>query len=268
MGLCYKELNMFAEARAEFDAFLDKGKDELKPKEIKQVEAEIADLGSITATIVFQIDTPGVTVEVDGENVTEEASGFGVEVDPGKHVVRATAEGYEPFKDKVLVSKGGSTKVVIDLAPLADTPEPLPVEPPPPAPAKKKSPAAFWVMAGLTLAIGAGAAVTGGLALSKKNEVVDLDRDTEDAFDSEGYTDEAYDDYRDERGKLLSDGQTLGTLTTVLMAGAGAALLATVIAGVVTKPFAKDEQPASDVSINVAPVVLDSGGLLLLSGSF
>jgi hypothetical protein len=73
------------------------------------------------------VDVPELSVTRDGEPVAREAWGKRVAVDPGDHVVEASAPHKNPWKTTVSVQGDGATQVVT-LAPLGD------VLPPPPAP--------------------------------------------------------------------------------------------------------------------------------------
>jgi hypothetical protein len=136
-------------------------------------------------------------------------------------------------------------------------------------------------MGGLTLALAGGATAMGVLTLKKKQELDDLDQSTEDSWNDGGYSTQAEEDYLDERKQIQDDGKLFGILTTSFMAAAGAALVATVVAGVLTHPFApKEEQPEGEggtepppeatpgVALQVAPVPLPDGAMLVLGGTF
>jgi tetratricopeptide (TPR) repeat protein len=259
IGLCFMELSMYTRAKAAFDAFLTEGKDEIQESERKQVTAELAKLEKIIAVLDIRIETAGAVVELDGRNVVEEAAAGPIDVDPGSHVIKASLEGFEPYREEFIVSKGERRSLEIKLVPLqvGGATEPVSEEPP------RKGGEAFWVMGSLTVALAAGAVATGVLALQEHDEVTTLDGETDDLFESGGYSDAAYEAYLDERRPMAERGRTLGYVTTALMVAAGAALVGTIVAGVVTKPFSKEEQ-----TVQVAPVPIDQGGMLVVAGSF
>jgi hypothetical protein len=259
IGLCFMELSMFTRAKAAFDAFVTEGKDEIKKSERTQVEAELAKLEKIIAVLEIRIVTAGAVVELDGKNVVEAAAAGSIDVDPGAHVIKAFLEGHEPYREEFLVSKAERRTFEIELVPLQQEGPVEPADPGPPSSGK----AAFWVTGGLTLALAAGAVATGVLALQKHDDVTALDRQTDDLFESGGYSDASYEAYLDERRPMAESGKTLGYVTTALMAAAGAALVGTVVAGVLTKPFSRQERP-----VQVAPVPVEQGGMLVVAGSF
>jgi hypothetical protein len=118
----------------------------------------------------------------------------------------------------------------------------------------------------------------GVLTLKKKQELDDLDSSTRDSY-PDGYTPQGHEDYLEERKQIQDDGKLFGILTTSMMAAAGAALVGTIVAGVLTHPFApKEEQPGGEpqpetatpgVALQVAPVPLpEGGGMIVLGGTF
>jgi hypothetical protein len=119
-------------------------------------------------------------------------------------------------------------------------------------------------MGGLTLALAGGAVATGVLSLKKHDEVESLDRKTRDLYDAGGYSDAAHQDYLDERRPIFDTGKSLGYATTGLMVAASAALVGTIVAGVVTRPFSKQEK----LSLHLSPVFLPGGGMAVVGGSF
>ncbi|MBW2261036.1 MAG: PEGA domain-containing protein [Deltaproteobacteria bacterium] len=263
IGLCFKELSMFTKAKASFDAFIAEGKDEIQGSERKLVKTELEKLKKIIAVLEIRIVTEGALVELDGKNVVEAAGAGPVSVDPGSHVIKASLEGYEPYREEFLVSKAEHRTFEIDLEPLSQGGEAAPVEAVP----RSKGGAAFWVMGGLTLALAAGAVATGVVALQKHDDVVALDDGTGDLFDSGGYSDAAYQDYLDERRPIAGSGRRLGYATTAFMIAAGAALVGTIVAGVLTHPFST-EKDAGAASVQISPVPLEHGGMLVVSGPF
>ncbi len=88
----------------------------------------------ITIEVPEQARVPGLRVTRDEDPVNEPLWGTAVPVDPGEHVVVASAPGYKTFSTHVLVSRD---PVVVRLTPLEaepapPTPPPPPVEPSPP----------------------------------------------------------------------------------------------------------------------------------------
>jgi hypothetical protein len=119
-------------------------------------------------------DQPAVTV--DGAPVAKAALGLKRPVDPGQHVLRATAPGKAPAETTVNLAEGQSQTVTLELraaaeAPPPDAPPPPVVAPPAPPPEAPPPPpaASGWPArktAGVVLMAGGGvAAIVGGALL-------------------------------------------------------------------------------------------------------
>ncbi len=264
IGLCYKEMSMYTRARTEFDAFITEGKGELDAAALKLVNAELENLDGIIAVLDIESRVEGALVELDGSNVGEEALEGPLEVDPGFHVLKATLEGKVFFREEFLVSKGEHRTFEIAIEEPEET-----IEAPPPEPEKKKKTSgskkspAVWVMSALTIALAATAVATGIVALKKHGDVADLDSQATDLFESGGLTEDAKNDYLSKRASATDSGKAAGYATTVFIAAAGASLAATIAVGVVTRS-GKGEKS----SVALAPVPLEDGGMLVVSGSF
>ncbi len=284
IGLCFKELSMYTEAKEQFDEFLQKGAEEMDDASLEQVFSELEELKSIIAVLGIDVINPGATIKLDGKEVGTSPILGPIEVNPGSHVLEVVMKGHKPFREEFLLSKGEQKDFTVTLEALPEEETVTPVGPLPGEGEKKKTRGkaapAFWAMGGLTLALAGGATAMGVLTLKKKQELDDLDSSTEDSYPA-GYTPAGHEDYLDERKQIQDDGKLFGILTTSLMAAAGAALVATVVAGVVTHPFApKEEQPGGEdgatppaeaepgVALQVAPVPLPDGAMLMFGGTF
>jgi hypothetical protein len=131
------------------------------------------------------IDAPsGVSVTRDGKPIDAGSFGAAMPVDPGHHVIDATAPNKKPFHQEVDVgAKGAEARVTVKLedAPVTQqtttTTTVNPITPPPPQ--ETSSSGSGMRIAGLTL-IGVGVAgvivggIFGGLAIGKKNDAAPL----------------------------------------------------------------------------------------------
>jgi hypothetical protein len=79
-------------------------------------------LTRLTVNVSATAHAPGLVVTVDGTPLGDAAWGVALPVDPGKHVVRAEAEGKKPFETSVDVSLGSGAPTSVDIAPLEDAP--------------------------------------------------------------------------------------------------------------------------------------------------
>ena len=98
-----------------------------------------------------------VEVQVDSEPVPAQALGD-VAVDPGPHVVTASAKGARPFRAPITLSEGGRAGVPVVLEPLSGEPAPQP--PPPPPPGSDR--AATYRTVGLVTGAAGGVLILGG----------------------------------------------------------------------------------------------------------
>jgi hypothetical protein len=279
IGLCYKELSMYTEAKAEFEAFVKGGKDKLDEASKETVSAELEELKGIIAVLEIEVANHGATVKLDGKQVGTSPLLDDVEVNPGSHVIDVVMDGHKPHHEEFLLSKGEKKQFSITLEVLPQE-EPVPVGPEPEEKkTRHKAAPAFWALGGLTVALAGGATAMGVLTIKKKGELDDLDKAQRDLY-PDGYTPAVHDDYLDERKEVQDSGKLFGILTTAFMAGAGAALVATVVVGVVTHPFApKEQQPEPEeapvetaepgVALQIAPLPLpEGGGMVVVGGTF
>jgi hypothetical protein len=125
-------------------------------------------------------DVPAVSVTLDGQPLNAASLGVRRQVDPGDHVVKATADGFLPGEARFNVGEGGSQTVQITLkkdlsAPPASaappaTPPAGGVDTPPEGTPPKRS-ILPWIAFGVG---GAGlltGAITGGLALGQHSSI-------------------------------------------------------------------------------------------------
>ncbi|MFO0734238.1 MAG: hypothetical protein U0270_00085 [Labilithrix sp.] len=128
-------------------------------------------LNHLTITVGETSKVPGLVVSRDGAKLEAGEWGVAIPVDPGEHVIAASADGYISIEKKLEVKEGDATFEVPALEKLP----PPPVEPPPPPltlpkgfpSADKPYPKARWStleIAGLTMAgVGALGVAGGGL---------------------------------------------------------------------------------------------------------
>lgn len=113
---------------------------------------------------------PKITFELDGKSLSTAVLGSSMPIDPGEHVVQATAPEREPATVKVLVAGEGQTfrvKVPKLRAPTPVAPPPAPPAPPPPEPSNPSQRTVGTVIVGLGAASLAVGGVLGVVALTK-----------------------------------------------------------------------------------------------------
>ncbi len=129
------------------DAMLAEAQGILREEAARVVHAELAGLA----------DLEGLEVRVDGRRVTLGAERpFILALDPGAHVVEATAPAHATARWEGSLADGARTRLELRLMPLAID-EPVPVAPPP-ASSVAESPW-LWVSLAAALVVGAGLGV-------------------------------------------------------------------------------------------------------------
>ena len=151
-------------------------------------------LSRLTLLLAPDADTPGLTIELDGASVGRAVIGAPTPVDPGKHSVRAVAPGKKPQIFDIEIGAGAAqqslTITKLEDAPVEAAAPPLAPAPPPEAPprapqptpphdelTRRPIPSSVYVAGGITLALAAGAGVTGVAYLNKKSDYDDLPQD-------------------------------------------------------------------------------------------
>lgn len=151
---------------------------------LEAARSEVVAVSAKVASVTVTVEGPASpVVTIDGQPVPAAALGLKRPVDPGTHVVKASAEGFKPAEQPFTVSDGGSVDAKLKMekvgvAAVAVVPPPVTTTPPttePPAETGKKG-------GGKTLAFvafgvgGAGlvvGAVTGLLAVGKHGDLAD-----------------------------------------------------------------------------------------------
>jgi hypothetical protein len=162
---------------------------------------------------------PGLALQRDGVAIT---AGAPTQVDPGEHVIVATAPGKKRFEKRVTVAEGETQTVAIDA--MEDDKPPPPPAPPPEEPSNGSTQRTIGVIAAVAglVAIGVGT----GLAISAQGKFDDAS-----SHCNKGRCDNQGDDLR-------GSGLKQSSASTGLFIGGGAALLTGVLL-YLTAPRAK-----------------------------
>ena len=146
-------------------------------------------LSRLTLLLAPNADIPGLSIELDGASVGRAVVGAPTPVDPGKHSVKASAPGKKPQIFELEIGAGADQKS-LTITPLEDAP-PEVAEPPAATPVAAAAPASssaatqdeltyrpvpssVYIAGGVTLALAAGAGVSGIVYLKKKGDYQDL----------------------------------------------------------------------------------------------
>jgi tetratricopeptide (TPR) repeat protein len=139
LGQAYITLAKPVEAVAALQRYLDEGGKDIKPARRAEVEQEIARQKTRIATLEIRGLPDGAVVTIDGDDVGKVPLVAPLRVGVGKHVVAATAAGYEPGEEKIEIA--GEDRKVVDLKLVPRPAQPFPAAAPAPVPASVPAPA-------------------------------------------------------------------------------------------------------------------------------
>lgn len=203
----------------------------------------------------------GLIVKRDDTAVDAGALGVALYVDPGTHVVTASAPGYEQASITVSVAEGKTETVALP-ALVAKPAEPAAAEPTPVAAVhREEAPTGPRVKSRMYTAIGLGAA---GVVAVGVGAVFGVKANSKysDATKLCGSSLECPAASYDADKKLVSDARSSATLSTVLV-GTGIAAIAAGAIVYFTAPRMREQRTA-----HLVPVPQDGGAGLALTGTF
>jgi hypothetical protein len=243
LSQCYEKLGKTASAWARYKELSVELKKKNKLDDAAAAAQSAADLEKVLSRVQINAatDTPGLIVRMDNEEVPKAVLGTPVPVDPGQHVLEATAPGYEVWQTTVTVGDKNDTRTVS-----------IPGLTAKPVPANHLRTAA-WAVGGVGAAGLVVGGVFGGLALSGKSKLTDL------CANNTCTTQEGKD--------ARAAANTKALVSTVGFAAGGAALATGIVLFVLSRPSApKDE--AAPPKAALVPTFGPQGGGLTWSGSF
>lgn len=213
----------------------------------------------------------GFDVTQDGTRVPQADWGRGVPVDPGEHVIEATAPGKKTWRQKVAVAEGGVAEVTIpalaveepgsagsSTPPGGATSKPLRPEVPVPGPDEPKAGSGQRTAATIATVVGAGGLIAGGalglLAKMSWDDTLTHCKGGDPARCSP------------EAVGLQADASRWATLSTVGFAVGGVGL---VTAGILWLTAPSSSEPAAKAGVRIVPVVGGEGfGGAVMHGRF
>jgi len=240
---CHFELHEYVEARDALSRYLKDGDGNVDAERKSAVENDLAELERRIAHVKLTVNVDGATVYVDGKRVGVTPLGSPIDVSEGQRTI--SIESPDRGSKQRVVRVGGGEEQVVDVqfeaaktAAAAVSARPAALAPRP----ERGLGAGFWVSAASAIALGAGAGVTGYLALTTQ-------RDRDDDLKRPGVTREELDDSR-RKAKTLA-------LTTDILGGS-----ALLCAGIATVLFVTHDSSDTQVGVGVGP------GQLQLRGRF
>jgi hypothetical protein len=232
IGQVSYELQDYVTALRSFEEYLATGGAEVPRKRRAEVEKEIEKLRPRVATAAVSVSVAGAAVSVDDVAVGKAPLEAPLRLNPGKHRVKATAEGKRDAAQTIDVAGGDSVKVELKL-----DDERAEAPPPPPPVAAGRAPVP-WLAWGLTGAFAVGAGVTGVVALRASSRL-----------------DEQKGSLPVSRGDLDSTRSQMRGFALATDILGGAALVTGVVATYLTL-----RRPGGPVAVGVSPAGVSVGG--------
>lgn len=207
VGRCQKQLGELAAAHATFSRARELAASSNATKVLELAQGSLSEVDPLVPRLTIAAAEPyeGLVVTLDGEALPADALERERLVDPGSHVLTASADGREPYEKTFDLAEGAKESVRIELAAsVVDAP------PPPPPPEESDMPS----IPGLVLVVGGGLLVGGGVVSFIVAEGKSSDIDAAcggDRDDCPGKSEE-------EKQALLDD---VGTVDTLRALGIG-----------------------------------------------
>lgn len=267
LGFCFAYAGQTASAWASFndaEAMARKAGDKARAAEAAKRAHELeAKLSRLTIAIEVEATAPDVEVRRDGAVVDRSVLGAALPVDPGAHVISASAPGKATWTSSITVAAGpGTTTVRVPAllpAPVAEAPPP-PASPPAEAPAPPPRPPAGWSTQ-RKVALGVGAAGVVGVAVGAIFGAVTLGKTSE----ARGYCSKTKPPQCEPMGvTLYSAANRTANVSNVAMGVGGAAVIAGVVLFLTAPAGGASRATAPEkTTLRVLPAVgLGSAGIL------
>jgi hypothetical protein len=172
---CHFELHQYVEARDTLQRYLKDAAGTLDMERQIRVESDVSELQRRIAHLTLTVNVTGATVYVDGKKVGVTPLSAAVDVSEGQRTISVESTDRGSKQRVVRVGGGEDQTINIDFAapsaaPVAATTPTAKTESPRPQASSNGLGAGFWVSGGLALALGAGAGVTGYLALKAQDD--------------------------------------------------------------------------------------------------
>jgi hypothetical protein len=240
------------------------GKSDVEKRALGRAAALEPNLAKLAISVDPASDVPGLEVKRDGVKVGHAEFGVPIPVDPGSHVIDATAPNKQPFSGKVDVAPKQAnatlTVTLVDAPQAAPTPTPETAPAPAPAPSPTsgtpEQPSSTWsgqktaalIVGGVGL-VGIGVGSAFGLIAKSKNDQALQNCRTSTLCSQTGLN-------------LTDDAKSAATVSTVAFIAGGVALAGGVVLWL-TAP-----SHASSTGLSVSPLVGSSVGGAAVSGTW
>ena len=244
---CYEQLGKTASAWAEYREAISlarlagsKDREELATERAKALEPKLSRLA-----IKVTGDAAGVTITRDGEAVESAELGQAIPVDPGNHVIEASAPGKQKFSQTIEIGENADSKVV-EIPTLAAGAGPgVPPDQPPAAKSDGSSQRTIGLIVGGVGIVGVAVGAIFGLQASSKWD------------DAKGKCDDYPYGCGDDGVSLADDASSAATISTIGFIAGGV-----LVAGGATLFLTAGSSDDKGVSLGIGP------GSLRLRGRF
>jgi hypothetical protein len=241
LGLCLENTGKLVEALDNFQRASDGAATDSTPDGAliaTKSKKHLAELSERIPRLTLRADPPlaDLRVSIDGVDVEMTVASKGIPLDPGKHVIAATAEGHLPYETKIeLFEKAPPREMILALAVDPDAKKPARMDPPKVATERGRGPWP-WVVGAVSLASFAGAGVMYGLRASAISDL-------------EGACSAGHTDCPPSKKSVYDRGKTYTTVGNVLVGVGAVAFTTSVILFAVTPTTSEDEPKNVAVSI-------------------
>jgi hypothetical protein len=168
---CYFELHQYVEARDALTRYVKDGEGKLEPERRAQVETDLAELQKRIAHLQLRVNVDGATVYVDGKKAGVTPLPRALDVNEGQRTVSVEAPRYGSRQRLVRLAGGEEQVVTLSFEETEPSVAVGDVGGRTSAPREAAGlGAGFWVTGVGALALGAGAGLTGYLALHAQSE--------------------------------------------------------------------------------------------------
>ncbi len=269
LGECYEHTGQTASAWVAWKDAAARanaaGKTDVEKRALARAAALEPNLSKLAISVDPASDVPGLEVKRDGVRVGHAEFGLPIPVDPGTHVVEATAPSKQPFSGKVdVAAKQASATLTVTLADAPQAaPAPSPAVAPAPAPATPAAPAtpeqppSTWssqktvaLIVGGVGVVGIGVGSVFGLIAKSKNDQALQNCRTSTLCSPTGLS-------------LTDDAKSAATVSTIAFAAGGVAL-----AGGIVLWLTAPSSSAQATGLRFVPLVGSSLGGGAVSGSW
>jgi hypothetical protein len=252
LGKCYEALGKTASAWTSYKeaAFLGKKLNDAERVPYAEQSAAALEPRLMKLQIkMVQGTVPGLTVKRDDQDVGKGAFDTPIPVDPGDHLIEATAPGYSVWATHAVTNKEGQTFTVTIPALVPKSPDELAAESAGSSSALRPAAYAVGGIGAAGLVVGA---IFGGLAVSASSKVKSECPNNICKAADQGD---------------LSSANTKALVSTVGLSVGGAALATGVVLFVLSRPSAKKDE-AGRPAASLVPSFGPQGGSLSLVGRF